>query len=250
MHVHGRSSSSGDNATRPTWQAQWGQLWNALLNVILPLRCVGCGQVGQWWCPTCHAQVRVIHADVCPHCGRPQSSHLLCPQCRHTPIEIDGIRSAVVFEGPVRQAIHHLKYNGRTALAAPLGSFLAEHWQREPLPADIIVPVPLHQARLQERGYNQSTLLADQLAQVSELPVVEAALKRVKATIPQVTLNAAERKANVLDAFEARANLVQNKRVLLVDDVCTTGATLEASSRALKQAGAQSVWALTLGRAP
>jgi ComF family protein len=218
--------------------------------MLFPPRCAGCGQTGQLWCATCQAQAQVINGTVCPHCGRPQQQTLLCPQCRHSSIAIDGIRSAVIFEGPLRQAIHHLKYSGRTSLAEPLGSFLIARWQASPLPADMIVPVPLHQARLRERGYNQSTLLAGPLARASDLPIVEAALQRVKATMPQVALNAAERKANVQDAFEARADLVQGKRILLIDDVCTTGATLEACSHALKRAGAKSVWALTLGRAP
>jgi ComF family protein len=174
----------------------------------------------------------------------------VCPHCRHAPLEINGIRSAVIFEGPIREAIHHLKYNGRTSLAEPLGELLIEYWRANPLPADLIVPVPLHQARLRERGYNQSTLLGERLARASGLPLVESALRRVKATVPQITLTAAQRQANVQDAFEARAELVQGQRVLLIDDVCTTGSTLEACQRALKRAGAQSVWALTLARAP
>jgi len=93
-------------------------------------------------------------------------------------------------------------------------------------------------------------LLARQLADTSKLPLAEDALKRIRATTPQVTLNAIEREANVRDAFEARADLAAGRRILLVDDVCTTGATLAACSRALKQAGATSVWALTLARAP
>jgi len=156
----------------------------------------------------------------------------------------------VLFEGPLREAIHHLKYSGRTSLAKPLGSYLEAHWQTASQPADLIVPVPLHATRLRERGYNQSTLLAEQLSRASKLPVVEPALIRVKATTPQVTLNAAERKANVRAAFEARSDLVRGRRVLLVDDVCTTGATLESSGIALRQAGATFVWALTLARAP
>jgi ComF family protein len=156
----------------------------------------------------------------------------------------------VIFEGPLRQAIHHLKYSGRSSLAEPLGRFLTECWIAGPLPADLIVPVPLHKARLHERGYNQSTLLARQLARASGLPLAEEALKRIRATTPQVSLNAIEREANVRDAFEAHANLVVGRRILLVDDVCTTGATLDACSRALKQGGATSVWALTLARAP
>jgi ComF family protein len=240
-----------------TWTARWGQFRNALLDLVLPPRCAGCGRTGSLWCDACHSQVQVVRDPVCALCGRPSSpprdmrpASALCPQCRHSPLEIDGIRSAVIFEGPLRQAIHHLKYSGRSSLAEPLGSFLSERWSAGPLPADLIVPVPLHPARLRERGYNQSTLLAVQLARASRLPLAEDALKRIRATMPQVTLNAVEREANVRDAFEARADLVRERRVLLVDDVCTTGATLTACSRALKRAGATSVWALTLARAP
>jgi ComF family protein len=131
-----------------------------------------------------------------------------------------------------------------------LGIYLEARWRFAALPADLIVPVPLHAARQRERGYNQSALLAMPLSRVSNLPVAEPALERVKVTTPQVTLNAVERKANVRAAFEARSDLVRGRRVLLVDDVCTTGATLESSSIALRQAGAASVWALTLARAP
>ncbi len=155
-----------------------------------------------------------------------------------------------MFEGPLREAIHHLKYSGRTSLAEPLGAYLEARWRSASLPADLIVPVPLHVARQRERGYNQSALLAIPLSRESKLPVVEPALKRIKVTSPQVTLNAAERKANVCEAFEACDDLVRGRRVLLVDDVCTTGATLESSSVALRRAGAASVWALTLARAP
>jgi ComF family protein len=235
-----------------TWLARWGRFRNALLDLVLPPHCAGCGQAGSLWCAACHSAVQLVHDPVCPHCGRPQRSDGSCPQCRHAqrPREIDGVRSAVIFEGPLRQAIHHLKYNGRSSLAEPLGSFLSARWQAGPLPADLIVPVPLHKARLRERGYNQSTLLARQLSRASGLPLIEETLTRIRATAPQITLNAAEREANVRDAFEARADLARGRRVLLVDDVCTTGATLAASSRALKAAGATSVWALTLARAP
>jgi ComF family protein len=226
----------------PAWQARWGKARNALLDAVFPPRCGGCGQHGSLWCAACQAQVQPVRDPVCSHCGRPQRDTALCPQCRHSPLEIDGIRSALLFEGPLREAIHHLKYSGRTSLAEPLGIYLEARWRFAALPADLIVPVPLHAARQRERGYNQSALLAMSLSRV--------ALERVKVTTPQVTLNAVERKANVRAAFEARSDLVRGRRVLLVDDVCTTGATLESSSIALRQAGAASVWALTLARAP
>lgn len=250
MGALGHRSSTGDTRDWPVLQAQWARLGNTLLDLIFPRRCGGCGKPGREWCDACRAQIRAVGSSICPHCGRPQPQSAVCPHCRHTPLEINGIRSAVMFEGPAREAIHHLKYNGRTSLAEPLGDLLIESWQANPLPADMLVPVPLHQARLRERGYNQSALLGKRLAQATGLPLIEPALRRVKATVPQITLTAAERKANVQDAFEARAELVGGKRVLLIDDVCTTGSTLEACQLALKRASAQSVWALTLARAP
>lgn len=234
-------------------QTKWGRLGNALLDLIFPPRCAGCGQSGSLWCYACQASVRVIRDPICSHCGRPlgnQRDARLCPPCRYSPPEIDGIRSAVMFEGPLREAIHHLKYSGRTSLAEPLGAFLSARWQADPLPADTIVPVPLHASRVRERGYNQSALLAEQLSRASGLPLAESMLTRVRATAPQVTLNAAERKMNVRDAFQAFGDAARGKRVLLVDDVCTTGATLESCSLALRRAGAASAWAVTLARAP
>jgi len=237
----------------PAWRAEWGRLCTALLDLIFPPRCAGCGTSGSLWCPACQADVRVIGDPVCLHCGRPWASlreNHLCPQCRQSTLEIDGIRSAVMLEGPLREAIHHLKYKGRKSLAEPLGALLCARWQAGPLPADTIVPVPLHVSRVRERGYNQSALLAEPLACATGLPLAESMLQRVRATAPQIELNATQRRLNVRDAFEASGDATPGRRVLLVDDVCTTGATLESCSLALRRAGAASVWAMTLARAP
>ena len=117
------------------------------------------------------------------------------------------------------------------------------------MPADVVVPVPLHATRLRERGYNQAALLARELAQRAELPVNERTLVRKRATAPQVELGARERRENMHDAFGCSDGALAEKRVLLIDDVCTTGATLEACAIALRESGAHSVQALTLARA-
>jgi ComF family protein len=169
--------------------------------------------------------------------------------CRHAPATLTGIRSAAWFKGPLRQAIHAFKYSGQTALAVPLGHILEVGWANGNLPAEAIVPVPLHPARLRERGYNQAALLARRLALATRLPVVEEGLRRTRATAVQMTLGAAERKLNVAGAFEGAPGRLAGRRVVLIDDVCTTGATLEACSVALREAGAAAVWALTLARA-
>jgi ComF family protein len=173
----------------------------------------------------------------------------LCARCQTSPLKIERIRSAVYFEGVLRQAMHHLKYRRRTTLAEPLGGLMVAYWMQHPSPVDVVVPVPLHAARLRERGYNQAALLGCELARRTGLAVDEQTLVRQRATAPQVDLNAEQRKENVHDAFCCSSNALAGKRVLLIDDVCTTGATLEACAVALHEGGARSVQALMLARA-
>jgi ComF family protein len=221
-----------------------------LLALIFPDRCASCDQEGSSFCRDCQQKVEYLVPPLCPLCGYPSLDNLLCHRCQQSPLAIDGIRSVAFFEGPLRRAMHKLKYQGLRTVAVPLGQMMSAYWQREPLPADVIVPVPLHRRRLRQRGYNQAGLLAQVLGQEIGLPVHEDWLVRTKATSSQVDLDAAERKQNVAEAFQCKnREAIVGCRVLLIDDVCTTGATLEACSLALRQAGAQSVWALTLGRA-
>ncbi len=225
-----------------------GQIKRALLDLLFPPRCVGCGKAGTWFCEECYAQIEFIQPPLCPRCGRPTIGGRLCFLCQRDPLRIDGIRAVAYFEGPLRKAIHRFKYDNLRDLAVPLGRLLAVYLERDPLPAEVIVPVPLHPKRLRERGYNQSALLARRLGELTGLPLLEGSLLRVRETAPQVELSAQERKENVRDAFACVDEQVAGKRVLLIDDVCTTGATLEACSIALAQRRPRSVWALTLAR--
>ena len=150
-------------------------------------------------------------------------------------MEIDGIRSPYLMEGAIREAIHALKYRNVRALAPILGQLLADFMETASMPADLIVPVPLHPKRERSRGYNQALLLAKEVSGWSGVPIAHDALRR-------------ERWANVQGAFRAEPDLVRGQRVVVIDDVCTTGATLEACSVALKQAGATSVWGLALAK--
>jgi ComF family protein len=149
----------------------------------------------------------------------------------------------------MRQAIHQLKYNNFKALALPLAQLLAEYWQSRSWEVEVIVPVPLHGRRLRERGYNQSALLAQELGRLIDLPVVEDSLLRLRDTIAQVKAPDAEiRRKNVLGVFACRDGKLEGEKVLLIDDVCTTGATLDSCAIALNRAGVGSVWGLTLAR--
>jgi ComF family protein len=139
-----------------------------------------------------------------------------------------------------------LKYHGRAGVAGPLGTLLAERWLAAPgCAVDGVLPVPLHPARLRERGFNQSALLAQGLAERLARPLHTDLLWRGRATAPQVGLSPEERLNNVTGAFRAAPG-VRGGRWLLVDDVCTTGATLEACAAALRDQGARAVWAITL----
>lgn len=149
----------------------------------------------------------------------------------------------------MRRAIHHLKYGHFKALAAPLGELLAQHMESQPVPADVLVPVPLHSRRLRERGYNQSALLAAELGKRNGLPVVTDSLVRLRHTKAQVkTADAEERQRNLAGAFGCQNGKLTGKRVVVIDDVCTTGATLNSCAASLRAAGAASVWGLALAR--
>ncbi len=242
-------------------RAYRGQLSHWLqrgLDLLFPPRCVACSQGGSWFCSACQASVERLAPPICSHCGRPISedgraiqtpSGRLCFQCQTTPLPLDSIRSVAVHDGAIRQAIHHLKYRRRRELAGALGQLLASIGQEERAPADLVVPVPLHATRQRERGYNQAALLARGLVAYVPLALNETDLVRTRDTAPQVGLKASQRKSNVHDAFVWRGASLDNACVLLVDDVCTTGATLGACALALRRAGARSVRARTLSRA-
>lgn len=150
----------------------------------------------------------------------------------------------------MRQAIHQLKYQNLKAISSSLAVLLADYLllnPLQPLQGEVLVPVPLHPRRLRERGYNQSVLLAKKLSRLINLPVITDCLIRVKESKPQVrTTTLKERRENVTGAFICHGDKIHGKQIILVDDVCTSGATLEACATALKNNGAVSIWGLTI----
>jgi ComF family protein len=235
------------NTTTP-WLARLQAAGQAFLDLLYPPRCAGCGRLGALFCETCRARLIPTPSHVCRRCGKPEAAGGLCAACRRTPSPLDGILSSAVFAPPLRTVIHHFKYRNGHALAAPLAALLITTWQQASLSADLIVPVPLHASRISERGYNQSTLLARALSSAVGVTVVDDLLERERATLPQTHLNRQERSQNVSGAFVCRTHL-SGTSLVLVDDVCTTGATLEACATALRAAGAVHVQGLTVARA-
>ena len=170
-----------------------------------------------------------------------------CRWCQQSPLSIDGIRAPYLMQGPIREGIHSLKYRGVRAAAPELGRLLAQYLAGHAVPGDIIVPVPLHPRRLRERGYNQSALLAREMAELSGLAVQEELLVKTRNSPPQVGGTRDRRRENVEGSFQCNSE-VGGRAVILVDDVATTGSTLSACASALKAAGATSVWGLVLAR--
>nr|BBH95428.1 hypothetical protein KTA_36270 [Thermogemmatispora argillosa] len=160
------------------------------------------------------------------------------------------MQAAALYEEPLRTCIHRLKYQGLTRLAEPLGRMLALTYQRYRLQADLVIAVPLHAERERQRGYNHARLLADACAHELGLPCAHPLLERVRATAAQAGLSAIERLQNVAGAFRCSSQRADcplyGRRVLLIDDVCTTGATLQACAIALRQAGAGPIQALVI----
>jgi ComF family protein len=191
-----------------------------------------------------------LTSEVCPICSAPTRLARICQACRAAPTALDGNRAACRFEGVARQAILDLKYRGVQARAPLLADLAAEGVARRPLAVDLLVPVPLAPGRLRQRGFNQSRLIADGLGQRLGWTVEPSYLERVRET-PQQThrSTAAERRENVADAFTCPTpGLVVGRRVALVDDVMTTGATLGACAEALKLAGASRVFGIVVAR--
>ncbi len=162
---------------------QLAKLKGAALDFLFPQYCVGCGEEGNFLCHSCRQRLLRITPPLCPRCGRPQPSGILCPDCVSWQAEIDGIRSPFRFEGVMRQAIHQLKYRNLRALVVPLAELLRDYLTPNTIPAEVLVPVPLHPKRLKERGYNQSHLLAQKLGKLINLPMVDNYLIRRRHTL-------------------------------------------------------------------
>jgi ComF family protein len=216
----------------------------AVLDLALPASCAGCGREGAAFCPDCARALDARH-------GLPGGTLLGLPS--EVPPPLLQLEWCAPFQGPVRAAIHGLKYSGEQRLAAPLGEALARRWAEAGVGGDLLVPVPVHRERARERGYDQAVLLARAAARSLGLPMA-VALERRRATVAQYHLDRAHRAGNVEGAFalatrpEAFPRPVAGSWPVLVDDVVTTGATLAACASVLLREGAIGVSAITVAR--
>jgi ComF family protein len=223
-------------------------LWSGL-DLLFPPACGGCGKMGARWCLDCQQKLAPVPEPVCEVCGEPQAAVKMCDNCLNARPAFVALRSCAVFKEPIRPALHKLKYRREVGLGEALAWNLAVFLDRLGWQADAIVPIPLSEQRLAERGYNQVDLIAHPLARLMRWQYLPGALRRSRHTRSQVGLSASERRENVTGAFLTKDRSVKGKSVLLVDDVATTGATLDSAARSLVGAGASKVYALTFAKA-
>ena len=233
------------------------KLARSALDLVFPIHCAGCGREGGVICGECADGLERQALPYCRICAA-MGGYGVCRWCRRFPRGFDSLRSPYRFKGPVRDAIHRLKYKGERPSAGPLAGLMVSYLESRspfvsllspsPMAVDVLVPTPLHPLRLRSRGYNQSALLAHEMGKRLNLPVREDLLVRVTNARPQVdTQSAEERRNNVADNFRHDADAI-GMSVLLIDDVATTGSTLSECAFALREAGAYNVHALTLAR--
>ena len=218
------------------------------LDLLYPPQCGGCSKPGARWCSKCQRDSPLVGLPLCDCCGVHWAAGRLCLDCQTERPAFDAVRSWGYFEGVLRHAIHQLKYYGDLALGEALARPMIDLYSGLPWNVDLVVPVPLGVARRAERGYNQASLLAWPIALSCGLAYRPKALRRWRDTPSQVGLDMLERRKNLIDAFQARPDLVDGKAVMLVDDVTTTGATMQACALALRKAGASRIYGLTLAR--
>lgn len=219
----------------------------ALADLFYPQWCVGCGgRASDLLCPPCFESLPWTGSPACERCGLPTASETpACGACKYVDFAFETARAPLRYEGVGKEIVHALKYRGYTTVVGRLAAPLLAEAADGPGRFDAVVPVPLHGARLRRRGFNQAALLANGLAGRINTPVSDT-LQVVRSTRDQVELSAAERRQNVAGAFSAGTRT--RGRLLLVDDVFTTGATTNACAAALLDAGASEVHAITLCR--
>jgi ComF family protein len=219
---------------------------------IAPLSCLLCGATSdtQPLCPGCRADLPWHRQPQCPQCAIPTPDGQLCGACLQHPPAFDRTRAALTYAFPLDQMIPRLKYHGQLAIAPVLGECLAQALEHAPRP-DRLIAMPLHAARIRERGFNHATEIARTVARQLGLPLDLDSCRRTRDTPPQMGLKHDARRRNVRGAFSCSGE-VQGQRIALIDDVMTTGTSLDELAATLKQAGAREVscWVVARTLAP
>jgi competence protein ComFC len=217
---------------------------------LYPPRCCNCDRQGFVFCDACFAEINPLSGNLCQKCGYPTSKkNNLCEDCQFQPPPFTSMRSWSVYSGSLQQAIHAFKYKRNLALARTLAKPIVEMVKKSDWEIDLVVPVPLSLSRYISRGYNQAALLSWELATQLNIQHSTSVLKRIKNTSRQIEMDVNKRFTNLLDAFYANPATLKKRNVLIIDDVITTGSTMQNCTRALLNAGAEKIYCVSVARA-
>ena len=229
-------------------------IFEQFIDLIFPPRCIICkNKTHKFVCEKCESKIRYLKPPICKICGEPKDKYFkgeLCEDCAIEEPPFIMARSIVLYEGPIKDALHKFKFNGKTRLSSFLSRLMISYLENGDIrmdPIDLIIPVPLSKNREKQRGYNQSKLLAEEIAKHFSINLDDSSLKKTKDVVPQFELAREQRLLNIKGAFESAP--VKGRNILLIDDIYTTGATAKEASSALKSAGAKQVFVLTFARA-
>lgn len=217
---------------------------------LYPPRCCNCDRRGFVLCDECIMEIDPLRGTLCQKCGYPiDGKSRLCEDCsQHTP-PYTQMRSWAVHSGPIQKAIHALKYKRNLAMGKILAQPLVDLVIKSKWQIDLVVPVPLSSSRLRTRGYNQAALITSYLAASLDVQHSANCVKRVRDTSTQIEMDVNKRFTNLLDAFYANPATLKKKNILIIDDVITTGATMQNCAKALLEAGAENIYCLSVARA-
>ena len=218
-----------------------------IVDWIYPPVCVSCGEHGSLLCGNCRSALPRVEAPFCPKCGKPlRKGSRGCRLCSFSEFSFTASRAPYIYKGPAAVMIRELKYKGAMGLIPILADLLYDFWPELHWDTDVIIPVPLSDKRKGQRGFNQSEMIGRAFARKAGIVFDPRALAKIRHTAQQVGLKADERRRNLNGAFAAERLLVQGKRILLLDDVMTTGSTFSECSAVLLDAGAVSVHCLSV----
>lgn len=238
------------------------RVFRRILDFVFPQNCIACDggiqEAKHFLCADCKADIGFISQPYCFQCGVPADlsyafphEEFECGVCRKNPYQFDQARSLGFYDTVLRTTIHHFKYRRQMGVLPEMDRLLEKYFEEnlDFCQGFTVAPVPLHFNKMKERGFDQAFLIARQVARALKLPLEGGLLRRVKATEPQATMTRTERARNIKGAFEVnRPELITGKNILLVDDVFTTGATVNEAAKVLKKNGAGKVYVFTLGR--
>lgn len=231
------------------------KIYKFILDVIFPINCLSCYQEGDWICAKCWEKIKLEKIETCPRCQSPSPRSAFCENCQITS-KMQGIIVAASYENKLLQkAVHYFKYHNIKDLQHPLGKILLARlnlWGIDKLSDYILIPIPLHKKKQKLRGYNQAELLANALNLLSNIKIERDIIKRIKNTSAQAKLSPLKRRKNIKNAFNINPDIPNNyladKKVLIIDDVCTTSSTLEECAKEISKLNPREIWGLVLAR--